>query len=47
MEKAYLTHAVVEGRSLVRWVIGQTYVEMRHVEKCWGVIGQMLDKVLQ
>ena len=45
--KAYLTHAVVERRSLVRWVIGQTYVEERHVEKCWGVIKDMVQKVLR
>jgi aromatic-L-amino-acid decarboxylase len=42
---AYMTHAVVEGRSLIRWVIGQTYVEQRHVDDTWRLIQAILDKI--
>jgi tyrosine decarboxylase len=42
--KAYMTHAVVEGRSLIRWVTGQTYVEERHIDATWELIQSILTK---
>lgn len=44
--KAYTTHAVVEGRSLVRWVTGQTYVEEKHVIGTWDLIQTILHKII-
>ena len=44
--KAYMTHAVVEGRSLIRWVTGQTNTEERHIENAWVLIQSLLDKIL-
>jgi aromatic-L-amino-acid decarboxylase len=36
--KAYMTHAVVQGRSLIRWVTGQTYTQMEHVIDTWELV---------
>jgi len=36
--KAYMTFAVIQDRGLIRWVIGQTYVEERHVVDTWNFI---------
>jgi aromatic-L-amino-acid decarboxylase len=44
--KAYMTHAVVEGRSLVRWVTGQTYVEEKHVIGTWDLLQTILHKII-
>ena len=44
--KAYMTHAIIEGRSLIRWVTGQTNTEERHIENAWGLIQSLLDKIL-
>ena len=44
--KAYMTHAVVEGRSLIRWVTGQTNTEERHIENAWVLIQSLLNKIL-
>ncbi len=42
--KAYMTHAVVEGRGLIRWVPSQTYVEEKHIESTWELIQSILTK---
>ena len=42
---AYMTHAVVEERSLLRWVTGQTNTEMRHVEETFGHIDDCLHQL--
>ena len=44
--KAYMTHAVVKNRGILRWVIGQTYVEERHVEATWGLIQELLQELM-
>jgi aromatic-L-amino-acid/L-tryptophan decarboxylase len=44
--KAYMTHAVVKERGLIRCVIGQTYVEQRHVEETWVFIKELLNELL-
>lgn len=36
--KLYLTHTRVKGQYTLRWVIGQTYVEQRHVDQAWDVL---------
>jgi aromatic-L-amino-acid decarboxylase len=42
--RAYMTHAVVEGRSLIRWVTGQTYTEEKHIEATFEFMSSLLDK---
>ena len=44
--KAYMTYAVVEGHSLIRWVTGQTYVELKHVENTWELIQNFADRIV-
>jgi aromatic-L-amino-acid decarboxylase len=44
--KAYMTHSVVEGKSILRWVPGQTYTEMKHIDETWELIQRMIDKAL-
>ncbi len=44
--KAYMTHAAVEGQSLIRWVTGQTYVEERHIDATWELIQSILTKLI-
>jgi aromatic-L-amino-acid decarboxylase len=36
--KAYLTHTVLGGHYTIRFVVGQTRVERRHVEETWALI---------
>ncbi len=45
--KAYMTHAVIEGRSLIRWVTGQTYTEERHIEATWSLVASLADKIFK
>ena len=44
--RAYMTHAVVEGRSLIRWVPGQAYVEEKHILATWKLLQSLLDKII-
>jgi aromatic-L-amino-acid decarboxylase len=44
--KAYMTHAVIQGRSVIRWVTGQTNTEERHIENAWILVQSLLDKIL-
>ena len=44
--KAYMTHAMVEGSSIIRWVCGQTYVQEHHIHDTFKIINQKLPKVL-
>lgn len=43
--KAYMTHAVVENHSLIRWVTGQTNVEERHIDETWELIQNFLNEI--
>ena len=45
--KAYMTHAVVEGKGLIRWVPAQTYVELRHIDEAWWLIQNCLEKLIR
>lgn len=36
--KAYFTHTKLDGRYTIRFVIGQTFTERRHVEAAWKLI---------
>jgi hypothetical protein len=41
-----MTHAVVEGRGLIRWVTGQTYVEEKHILETWDTIQSLVPKLI-
>lgn len=41
----YMTHAVVQDRSLLRWVTGQTYTEAGHVEDTFAHIDRLLSSI--
>jgi aromatic-L-amino-acid decarboxylase len=38
--KLYLTHTMLDGRYTLRFSIGQTNTEARHVEQAWWMIRQ-------
>lgn len=44
--KAYMTHAIVEGRSVLRWVPGQTYAGEQHIQQTWELLLSILDKIV-
>lgn len=45
--KAYMTHAVIESRSLIRWVTGQTNVEERHIDETWELIESLVNEIFE
>ena len=36
--RLFLSHTVIRGRFCLRFSIGQTYTERRHVEQAWNLI---------
>jgi aromatic-L-amino-acid decarboxylase len=40
--EAYMTHASIAGQSLIRWVTGQTYVEVRHIKRAMALLDRLL-----
>lgn len=40
--KAYMTHASIQGKSIIRWVTGQTYTQRSHIDETWDLIEQQL-----
>ncbi len=43
--KAYLTHTKVQNKYVLRIVLGQTYLEKRHVENVWRLIQSTLNSI--
>jgi aromatic-L-amino-acid decarboxylase len=41
----YLTHTKLNGRFVLRFCVGQTYTELRHVEQAWVRIGEEAAKL--
>jgi len=41
----YLTHTKLNGRFTIRFCVGQTYTESRHVERAWERIGEEAAKL--
>ena len=39
--RIYLTRTLLDGRPVIRFVIGQTYTQWRHVEEGWAVIREL------
>ncbi|KAK1325309.1 Tyrosine/DOPA decarboxylase 1 [Acorus calamus] len=44
--RAFMTHAVVEGKYVLRMAIGATLTEERHVLGAWKVIQEMADGII-
>ncbi len=44
--KAYMTYATVEGRSMLRWVPGQTYTQQHHIDSTWDHVCHSLSGIL-
>jgi aromatic-L-amino-acid decarboxylase len=45
--KMYLTHTVLDGRYALRFSVGQTHTEARHVEQAWKLIQGMAAEILR
>jgi aromatic-L-amino-acid decarboxylase len=43
--KAYLTHTVLNGRYTLRFCVGQTYTEYRHVRVAWDLLQQTAAEI--
>lgn len=43
--EVYLTHTKIEGKYTLRMVIGQTYVEQKHVDKTWTLIQKFASEL--
>ena len=43
--KVYLTHTVLNGRYTLRFCVGQTHTEQRHVRSAWELIQETADEV--
>ncbi len=44
--KVYLTHTKIKGKYTLRLVIGQTYMEQRHVDKVWGLVQGLVSNLV-
>ncbi|MFC3879965.1 pyridoxal phosphate-dependent decarboxylase family protein [Algoriphagus namhaensis] len=45
--KAFFTHTKLDGKYVIRWVIGQTDVELKHIQSAWVLLQENLEQVLQ
>ena len=45
--KAYLTHTKINDKYTLRMVIGQTYVEQKHVDKTWELIQNLGSAIMK
>jgi aromatic-L-amino-acid decarboxylase len=43
--KVYLTHTVLKGNYMLRFCVGQTYTEARHVQEAWALIQETARKI--
>lgn len=41
----YFSHTVINGQFILRMCIGQTYTEMKHVEKAWQIIQDTAKRI--
>ncbi|EHA8592043.1 putative Tryptophan decarboxylase TDC1 [Cocos nucifera] len=44
--RAFMTHAVVGGMYMIRFAVGTTLTEMRHVEATWKLIQSKADEII-
>ncbi len=44
--KVFFSHTKLDGKYVIRWVIGQTDVEHKHIEEAWVLLQTELSKLL-
>ena len=44
--KAFFTHTKLDGKFVIRWVIGQTDVQEKHIRNAWGLLLEKLEETL-
>jgi aromatic-L-amino-acid decarboxylase len=44
--KAFFTHTKLDGKFVIRWVIGQTDVEEKHIRNAWSLLLEKRYKLL-
>ena len=44
--KAFFSHTKLNGKYVIRWVIGQTDVEEKHIQAAWVLLQEQLEKTL-
>lgn len=45
--KAFFTHTKLDGKFVIRWVIGQTDVEEKHIRNAWSLLREERNKLLE
>ena len=45
--KAFFTHTKLDGKFVIRWVIGQTDVEEKHIRNAWSLLLEERKKLLE
>lgn len=45
--KAFFTHTKLDRKYVIRWVIGQTDVEKKHIQQAWVLLKQKLSETLK
>lgn len=45
--KVFFTHTKLDGKFVIRWVIGQTDVEEKHIRNAWGLLLEKLEQTVQ
>ena len=45
--RAYMTHTVLGGKYVIRFAVGSTLTEERHVDAAWELISEKADEVLR
>lgn len=43
--RAYMTHAVVQGKGIIRWVTGQTYLKRQHIIDTCALIDSLIPEM--
>ncbi len=45
--KVFFSHTKLDGKYVIRWVIGQTDVEEKHIQQAWVLLQDQLNKTLK
>ena len=45
--KAFFTHTKLDGKFVIRWVIGQADVEEKHIRNAWGLLLEKLEHTVE
>lgn len=45
--KMYLTHTRLNGKYVIRWVMGHTYLQERHIVEAWELMKEEIEKLVE